>query len=130
MGNPSYYDIRDDGTNPTDGENNFGLLANDYSDKPAMQAVKTLTSIARGHHFSGFIPTTPTTLTAMRLDGSTDQVVALWSCAASNVVTKVTFPANASVTDFLGAPLTPSKLNNRLAWTMSETNGPIYVSFP
>ena len=125
-----YYDIRDDGTNPTDGENNFGLLANDYTDKPAMQAVKTLTSIARGHRFSGFIPTIPTNLTAMRFDGPTDQVVALWSCAPSNAVTRVTFPTNAKATDFLGAPLTPSVVANRFAWTVSEANGPIYIFLP
>ena len=32
------YSLRDMGTNPTDREDNFGLLRNDYSPKPAMAA--------------------------------------------------------------------------------------------
>lgn len=34
-----YYDLRDDGTSPANREHNFGLLANNYSDRPAMTAV-------------------------------------------------------------------------------------------
>ncbi|HEY6459068.1 MAG TPA: cellulase family glycosylhydrolase, partial [Polyangiaceae bacterium] len=29
-----YYDVRDDGTDPTNQEHNFGLVQNDYADKP------------------------------------------------------------------------------------------------
>ncbi|HWI59339.1 MAG TPA: cellulase family glycosylhydrolase, partial [Bacillota bacterium] len=124
-----YYDLRDDGTNPADSENNFGLLANDYSDKPAMQALKTLAAVARGRRFSGFIPATSSSLRVLRFDGRTNMVVALWPSAASNQVT-VTVPTNTTATDFLGTPLTLLPWTNRLAWTAYETNGPIYFSFP
>lgn len=39
-----YYDIRDDGTDPQNSEHNYGLLQNDYTEKPAMTAVRVLTS--------------------------------------------------------------------------------------
>ncbi len=124
-----YYDLRDDGTSSTDPEQNFGLLANDYSDKPAMQAVKTLTSVARTRRFSGFIHTSPSSLVALRFDGRTNLVVALWSFLPAGQVT-ITVPTNATATDFLGAPLTLQNWTNRLSWTMYETNGPIYLYFP
>ncbi len=39
-----YYDWRDDGTDPTDQEQNFGMIDHDYHPKPAYQAAKTLTA--------------------------------------------------------------------------------------
>jgi hypothetical protein len=124
-----YYDIRDDGTNSTDGENNFGLLANDYTDKPAMRAVRALGAVARTRRFSGFIHTVPANLTALRFDGRTNLVVALWSSTTAGQAT-VTVPTNTTATDFLGAPLALLNWTNRLAWTIYESNGPVYFSFP
>ncbi len=122
-----YYDIRDDGTNPTNVENNFGLLANDYTDKPAMTALETLATNLCDRRLSGFIHALPSSLTALRIDGRTNLIVALWT--AAGYVT-VTVPTNASGTDFLGAPLPLLNWTNRLAWTLYETNGPVYLSFP
>lgn len=124
-----YYDLRDDGTNSADAENNFGLLANDYSDKPAMQAVKALTSVARRRRFTGFIHATPTGLNAMRFDGQTNMVVAAWPSTGAGQYT-LTMPTNVTATDFLGTPLTLLDWTNRFAWIFRETNGPIYISFP
>jgi hypothetical protein len=124
-----YYDLRDDGTDPTNSENNFGLLGNDYSDKPAMQAVRTFTSVASGRRFSGFIHTLPSNLVALRFDGRTNLLVALWSHTPAGQVT-ITVPTNAVAMDSLGAPLTLLNWTNRLAWTLHEADGPIYISFP
>ena len=124
-----YYDLRDDGSSSTDAEHNFGLLASDYSEKPAMQAVKTLSAIAQGRRFSGFIHTTLSGLNAMRFDGLTNLTVALWNSAAAGVAA-ITFPTNATAVDFLGTPLALQNQTNSLTWVLSPTNGPIYVSFP
>jgi hypothetical protein len=124
-----YYDVRDDGPNPADAENNFGLLANDYSDKPAMQAVKTLASVAGACRFSGFIPSAASHLRVLRFDGRTNLIAALWSSAAGGPVT-VTVPTNVAAMDLTGAPLPLLDWTNRLAWTAYETNGPVYFSFP
>jgi hypothetical protein len=124
-----YYDLRDDGTDPANSENNFGLLANDYSDKPAIQALKTFTSVARGRRFSGFVHALPSNLVALRFDGRTNLVVALWSHTTAGQVT-ITVPTNAAAMDFLGAPLTLLNWTNQLAWTLHEADGPIYLSFP
>jgi hypothetical protein len=124
-----YYDLRDDGTDPTNREDNFGLIANDYSDKPALWAVQTLASVARNRTFKGFVQPVPSSLVAMRFDGPTDQVYALWSFAPDSEVT-VTFPTNATVIDLYGSPLTPLQLIGRLAIKVQEGAGPVYIRIP
>lgn len=125
----TYYDLRDDGTDPNEKEQNFGLLANDYSDKPAMRAVKTIASIAGDRRFSGFISGATSGLRILRFDGRTNLVVALWSSTANGQYT-VTVPTNVTAMNYLGSPLTLLDWTNRLAYTVYETNGPVYFSFP
>lgn len=117
-----YYDLRDDETD-TPRENNFGLLAKDYSEKPAMTAVKTLTRFTKNRTLRGFLPTVPTNLVAMRFDGSNDKVVALW-LSTPNSSLRVTLPRGATAADFLGAPIA-IQANSIL---LKETDGPVYVT--
>ena len=124
-----YYDLRDDGMTATNVEHNFGLLANDYTEKPAMQAVKALASVARGRRFSGFLEPAGASLVALRFDGLTNTVLALSTFGPVRQAT-VTVPTNATATDCLGAPLALLNWTNRLAWTLQATNGPIYVWLP
>ncbi len=118
-----YYDLRDDGDRPTEREDNFGLLARNYTEKPAMTAIKTLTRFTRARTFRGFLPTTPTSLVAMRFDGTNDKVVALWLSARGSSVT-VTLPTGATAANVLGAPVTIQ--NNRIV--LREVDGPVYVT--
>ena len=120
-----YYDIKDDGTDPTNREDNFGLLGSDYADKPAMTAVRTLAAVAGARTFSGFIPTSTTGLVAMRFDGAADETVALWEYSPNSTVT-VTVPAGARVTDLYGHPV--ALQGSSLAVT--EAAGPVYVRIP
>ena len=124
-----YYDIRDDGTVSTNAEHNFGLLARDYTDKPAMQAVRTLSAVAGTRRLSGFIHTVPSNLTALRFDGRTNLVIALWDSTPADQAA-VTVPTNATAMDFLGNRLALLVGTNRLALTLAESNGPVYISFP
>jgi hypothetical protein len=118
-----YYDLRDDGTDGTNGEHNFGLVQNDYSDKPAAVAVRTLSGVARGRTFGGFLSVVPSSLHAMRLDGRTDRVVVLWSDAPGAVV-NVAVPGVTAVTDVFGAALGLANV------TVREANGPVYLTYP
>ena len=125
-----YYDIRDDAVenktyDPANREDNFGLLANDYTDKPAMTAVKTLAAIARRRTFTGLVRTSASSLFGMRFDGPTDRVFAIWSSAANNRFV-VRLPATATATDFLGGSL--PVVNGTL--TVSEADSPVYISNP
>jgi hypothetical protein len=91
--------------------------------------VRTFTSVASGRRFSGFIHTLPSNLVALRFDGRTNLVVALWSHTPAGQVT-ITVPTNVVAMDFLGTPLALLNWTNRLAWTLHEADGPLYFSFP
>ena len=124
-----YYDLRDDGTDATNVEHNFGLVQNDYTDKPAVVAVRTLTAVAAGRQFAGFILLEPSSLHAMVLDGPADRVVALWSDAPAATVI-VTVPAGVTGIDHLGAAAAFTDQAGTRAFDLREADGPLYLTFP
>ena len=124
-----YYDLRDDGADATDAEHNFGLVQNDYTDKPAVVAVRTLTTLAAGRRFTGFVLLEPSSLHAMVLDGPADRAVALWSDAPAAVVT-VSVPVGVTGIDHLGAPAAFTDQAGARAFVVREADGPLYLTFP
>ncbi|HET7539026.1 MAG TPA: cellulase family glycosylhydrolase [Polyangiaceae bacterium] len=97
------YNLRDDGTDATNIEHNFGLIQSDYTEKPALVAVRTLSRLARGRAFAGLLDTGFSKLHAMKYDGASDSVVALWSEYKGRPIT-VELPTSASAVSFLGKP--------------------------
>jgi hypothetical protein len=124
-----YYDVRDDGVDPTNAEHNFGLVQNDYTDKPAVVAVRTLSQAAKGRAFEGFLPVGFSSLHAMLLVGPADRVVALWSDATASV-TGVSVPAGGTAVDLLGAPVTLTTDGGATFVTVSESTGPVFLTYP
>jgi hypothetical protein len=120
----TYYDIRDDTATATDRESNFGLLANNYTSKPALTAVQTIASAARGRTYKGLVPMPTPELMAMRFDSATNQVFAMWNAAIGSQIA-ISLPSNATAKDMLGNSVTLSG-----GYVLSESNGPIYVSIP
>jgi hypothetical protein len=122
-----YYDLRDDGFDPIDAEQNFGLLAQDGTAKPAMQAVRTLTAAAGQRRMMGLLSAAPSNLHALRLDGSTDAVVVMW---ASSGQATVRVPQEVTAVNLLGEPLALRPAGTQLELVVSETAGPVYLTFP
>jgi hypothetical protein len=122
-----YYDLRDDGFDPADAEQNFGLLAHDGTAKPATQAVRTLTVAANRRRLVGFLSVEPSTVHALRLDGSTDIVVVLW---ASSSQATLRVPANVTAVNLLGEPLALRPVAAQRELIVNETAGPVYLTFP
>jgi hypothetical protein len=118
------YDLRDDGTDPANSEHNYGLIANDYTDKPAGVGVRTLSEFAKGRVFRGFLDLEPSSLHAMRLDGSRDAVVVLWSSAPQGRV-PVTLVNATRATSMLGASIDISSGSI----VVKNEDGPTYVTF-
>ncbi len=118
------YDLRDDGTDPTNAEHNYGLIANDYTDKPAAVSVRTLGDVAKERVFKGFLDLEPTSLYAMRLDGSRDVVVALWSGMPQGRV-PVTLVNAKRATSMLGTSIDISSGSI----VVKNEDGPTYVTF-
>lgn len=124
-----YYDVRDDGTDPTNAEHNFGLVQNDYSDKPAVVALRTLTSAAKNRSFAGFLPVGFTSMHAMLLVGAADRVVALWSDATGST-TSVAIPATGKAASMLGATVPVTTDGGTASVVVREADGPVFVTFP
>ncbi len=118
------YDLRDDGTDPTNAEHNYGLIANDYTDKPAAVSVRTLGDVAGGRVFKGFLDLEPTSLHAMRLDGPRDVVVVLWSSMPQGRV-PVTLVNAKRATSMLGTSIDISSGSI----VVKNEDGPTYVTF-
>lgn len=55
----NWYDLRDDGTNPEEGEHNYGLLTRDYQPKPSYAAYNELIRKMRGTRFVTSLATGP-----------------------------------------------------------------------
>lgn len=118
------YDLRDDGSNPFNREHNFGLLNQDDSDKPAMKAVRVLTSVARDHTYSGLIRDTPYGTHAIRLDGAKDIVFVLWNDEA-RMRPQIRLSRNEliSISNMFGEPIDAE----RDEIVLDEEMGPVYV---
>jgi len=121
------YNLRDDGTDAMNIEDNFGLIQNDYAEKPALVAVRTLSRLARGRAFTGLLDTGLSKLHAMKYSGSNDTVVALWSEYTGRPIT-VELPANAEAVSYLGDPRALSRTSNGQELTLQESDGPVYVT--
>lgn len=125
-----YYDLRDDGADASNREHNFGLLDSYGVDKPAMQAVRTLTAAANGRSLVDILDTQPTSLHALKLAGPADMLFVLWSDAPQGRV-NVVIPAGEEIraTDFLGTPLLMSRdpVTGDYRLVVAEATGPVYV---
>lgn len=119
------YDLRDDGSDPFNREDNFGLLNQDNSDKPAMKAIRVLTSIAQNHTSCGIVRDAPYGVHAIRLNGAGDIVFVVWD-EDSKVRPRIRLPRDelVSVSDMLGKPIA---VDSDSAVVLEERMGPVYA---
>ncbi|HTB15668.1 MAG TPA: hypothetical protein VK752_29055, partial [Bryobacteraceae bacterium] len=75
----AWYDLRDDGPDSANQEHNYGLLDASGNEKPALKAIRTLMGVVSDHKYSGVVRETPAGVHAMRLDGSTDTILIVWT---------------------------------------------------
>ncbi len=121
-----YYDIQDDGTDGANLEHNFGLLATDYSDKPAMTALRKLFAIARAHPLRTVLPTSLTPLHALRFQNASETILALWTDDLAMQPLTVSFTSNPNgMTDLYGQNMMSAPNN-----TVSVHTSPVFVRFP
>jgi MYXO-CTERM domain-containing protein len=122
-----WYDARDDCVDGANGECNFGLLANDGSDKPAIEAVRALADAARGRTLTALL-STPETARALRLEGADDVIVVAWASEPGQSV-DTSAPVPLRATDLFGAPLTVTASGGNVTFTLKETDGPVYLQY-
>lgn len=124
-----WYDLRDDGSNPFEQEQNFGLLSQDNSDKPAMKAIRILGAVARNHTYAGLFPNVPYGIHAMRLDGADDLVFVVWSdTAGTRSYIRIPRKERESVNDLFGEPISAERDEGKFeVFSLEESMGPIYI---
>lgn len=82
-----WYDWKDDGANPAEGEQNFGTVHNDLRPKPAYQAVRTLTHELAGYHIVRRIDVGNQQDYVLLLEnGPADRKLAVWTLGKSHTV--------------------------------------------
>jgi hypothetical protein len=125
----SLYELQDGSSNPLDHEGNFGLLAYNGTEKPAMQAVRTLMNIAKGRVFVGMIPVVPTSMHVLRMDGPQDTVLAVWLDTPGQQLS-IEVPQGTLAMNFIGDQLLMEQHESSLVLTLLESNGPVFLAFP
>jgi len=118
------YDLVDDCVNPTHRECNFGLLLPTLADKPAMTALRTLYSVAQTRAFKGPLSGLPPVMHAVRWDGSTDKVFALWVDTPGASV-KVTLPSGVTAVRLWNGAAAAVSASTV---TLGEGDGPVFVT--
>ena len=124
-----WYDLRDDGKDPNNPEQNYGLLDSDGHEKPAMQAVRHLMDSATNRKFIGMLPQSPPGVHAVRFDGATDRLMIVWTDVPNrNEALECVRNDLVSVTDMMGKALeTKSGSKGYVRIRIAENTGPVYV---
>jgi hypothetical protein len=74
-----WYDLRDDGPDTTNPEQNYGLLDSSGNEKPAMKAMRTLMGAVGGRKYAGMIQEVPEGIHAIRFEGSKETILVVWT---------------------------------------------------
>ena len=125
-----WYDLRDDGDDPRNPEHNYGLLDVQSADKPAMKALRALTSVAGEHTYAGMVRDVPDGAHAMRLDGNGDKIFVVWSEQPdSRIAVRFSSEGFVSATNLMGESLKPRDNGREVEIALAETDGPVYIKF-
>jgi hypothetical protein len=89
-----WYDLKNDGQNPAEGEHNFGLLNFDYTAKPAFNAIKdTATLIRDGRRFVRLASQSDLVIEQID-DKSGQKTFAIWTANGKQAQVRATFTRN------------------------------------
>ncbi len=114
-----WYDWRNNGTNPAELEENFGLVRHDFTPKPAYQAAQTLLSTLRGYRFMRRIPQPRAEDYLLLFQRDDSLALAAWTISETHAITLPLPPAALTLVTMSGqrAPLHGAQL------TLKETPG-------
>ncbi|MDP2914152.1 MAG: cellulase family glycosylhydrolase [Candidatus Aminicenantes bacterium] len=135
-----WYDLKDDGSNPSELEHNFGLLTENSAAKPAFNAVKTLTDLLPGRERGdtsinswtiSAVETRANDVYGLVFQNERGRLAALWTSHARGSV-EVKIPDSNSYRFFnlFGDSVTPVKRENGFCFlSLNGENGPVYVKY-
>ncbi|WP_244831471.1 glycosyl hydrolase family 5 [Caballeronia sp. TF1N1] len=125
VGLTSYYDMRDDGTDPKEMEHNFGLLDANNAKLPAYDAVKHLFGFTAGEVHARYFIDEKARYVVLKLDGAHATKYVVWCYGNGNVMDLDVshLPADAIVTDVYGVPH-----GERGTLSLTEARGPVFIT--
>ncbi|NYH27173.1 glycosyl hydrolase family 5 [Paraburkholderia bryophila] len=126
IGLTAYYDIRNDGANPKNMENNFGLLDSDNTRLPAYDATKYLFSFTKDVTRARYFIDIQNKYVILKLNSPHATRYVAWCYGRGNGIRLdiSQLPGNARATDMYGTRLVPEGG----AVTAPETLGPVFIS--
>ncbi len=131
------YDLFNDGTDSLEPEHNFGLLNRDYTEKPAMTAIRTLTTRIKGFAAKGFLPARLSNVHALKLENASEILVILWlnkqnEFKALNATDSIPVAFSIrpiSIWNHLGKSLNPPLVDKLGKYTWKAAYEPVYLLF-
>jgi hypothetical protein len=126
------YDLRDDGRDPGEPEHNFGLLAVDYSEKPAFAAAKTMLRLGQGKKLTGLNQPSalPTGANIARLEGPDETVYVAWCDERLPAFSVVSPGPQTKIFGMTGKPMTPGTSEPNAPIRVGLGSGPIFIVVP
>lgn len=123
--NVSWYNFRNDGTDPYEGEQNFGLIRSDFRLKPGYRSLATLATVLAGCKPAGQLDVGPEAY-AFRFKGPDRDVMAACAPHGSRVLTfETTGPVE--IVNGMGEPMLPLRVGNNLTVTLNA-GFPVYLT--
>jgi hypothetical protein len=123
-----WYDWHDDGLDPANTEDHFGMVHTDYSPKPAYLAARTLTQTLAGYRFIKRIPLeSPDDFLLLFTHGPKNISLVAWTDGAAH---EILLPISqvSALTSMTGDVLTPLFDQGRLRLPLSGS--PLYADIP
>ena len=115
-----WYDLRDDGTNGADPEDNFGLVRRDFSPKPALVAAHTTLDRLNGKRFARRLAMGENVF-ALLYEGARESVLVLWKENGASAPMTFQTDARAAVScDAMGASTRTSLAGGALKIDVSD----------
>jgi len=124
--NVSWYDFRNDGTDPFNFEHNMGIVTRDFTPKPAYRAFATVTQLLKGKRAEGPLDLGPS-IVAYRFAGGEGRkgVVALWSLAG-DATASLAAEKPVTVVDLMGGCSTVAPVGGKAAIPLQQET-PVFV---
>jgi hypothetical protein len=125
VGLTSYYDMRDDGTDPKEMEHNFGLLDAGNAPLPAYHSVKHLFGFTAGVKNARYFIDENEKYAVLKFESGRATKYVVWCYGAGNVMNLDVsrLPARAVVTDLYGRVRT-----GRGLLAVTEAQGPVFIT--
>ncbi|MBN2003362.1 MAG: cellulase family glycosylhydrolase [Anaerolineae bacterium] len=122
-----WYDWHDDGPDPYDPENNYGIVHNDYTAKPAYRAASTLLSTLDGYRFLRRVPLELSSDYLLLFENGKRLGMALWTTGGAHTVVLPVAVDEVEIVEMTGETNVLDSDGNGLAIQISQS--PRYLLF-